>query len=397
MKLTINRRTALSILRYIRAHRISGKNMRRVDLIAPDPSPRKRWSKTAIDLSRFGVLGPFSDSVPLDVAVSSRSDYLRMKYASNTLYAAEGNLPRRSFIEIEPGLAMSCPELLFAEMATIMDLPDLLMLGYELCGGFSRDAIDPLNGPITLNRDPVTSCAKLRTFLQKTKWLEGASNARRALELLADNAWSSTESIVATIASLPFGEFGYELAPCVMNQRIYTPDSLKATTERGSRVPDILFGDSRVGINYDGAVHLDLDSIARAARDAQRYPETAAMEFELDRTIHEVRAKVVDDIRRNRELAAAGYVVFPVVKEDLYEEGSLDRVMMQVIEALERYANRDMSKHRRVMKNKFIAAKRQELIWSLLPGKHREFVSNRREAFPYLYQTHKVKEIMIGF
>lgn len=394
MKLTINRRTALFVLRYIRTHHVSGKNMRRIDLIAPNPTPRKRWSKTAIDLSRFGVPDSFSDDIPLDVAVSNRGDYLRMKFASNTLYGAEGNLPPNSFIEVAPGLAISCPELMFIEMATVMDAPTHLMLGHELCGGFARDSIDPLNGPVKLDCPPVTSCTKLKAYLEKTKWLSGAKQAWCTLELLSDNAWSPTESIIAAMASLPLAEFGYGLSVS-MNERIYTPEALSGVTDASSRVPDILFNDTHVGINYDGAVHLDLNSIVHVAMDAGRNPGDAKIGYALDQVIREVRAKAVDDIRRNRELAASGFIVFPVTKEDLYEEGGLDRVMMQVIEALEKFGQQDVGKHRRMMKSKFVRAKRQELVWSLLPGRHREYVSNRAEALPYLYASAHVAEYEI--
>ena len=397
MRMTLNRRTALYITRFIRSCGIPGGRMKRTDLIAPDPAPRKRWTQSAIDLSCVGITDPFGETLPLDVAVSSMADRVRMKHAFSTLYASEQKLPRRSFIEVAPGVAISCPELLFIEMGTVLDLPEHLMLGHELCGGFSRDASDPLNGPVRLHCKPVTSSEKIRKYLAQTKWLQGARQARRVLELLSDNAWSPTESVVATMASLPVEEFGYGLAPCVLNKRIETPEELVPVTEAGARKPDILFGEAHVGINYDGAVHLDLDAIVRAARDAERHPDEAEAEFWLDGVVQEVRAKAVDDIKRNRELAAAGYVVFPVVKEDLYNEGGLDRVMLQVCEALETFAGWDMSAQRRAMRSKFMSAKRQELAWSLLAGKHRSYVSSRKEAFPYLFKEGKKVEIMIGF
>ena len=183
----------------------------------------------------------------------------------------------------------------------------------------------------------------------------------------------------------------------MLNKRIETPEELASVTEAGARKPDILFDETHVGINYDGAVHLDLNAIVRAARDAERHLGEAEAEFGLNSVVREVRAKAVDDIKRNRELAAAGYVVFPVVKEDLYSEGGLDRVMLQVCEALETFAGRDVSAQRRAMKSKFMRAKRQELVWSLLAGKHWSFVSYRKEAFPYLFQEGKTVEISIGF
>lgn len=371
--------------------------MRRIDLIAPDPAPRKRWSQSAIDLSQYGIQSPFSEESPLDVAIANKSFSLRMKHSHNTLYASEQVIPPNSFVQIGPDLAMSCPELLFAEMATVLDLPKLLMLGHELCGEFSRDASNPLNGPVTYWLKPVTTRERIFAYLEQTRWLPGAALARRALELLSDNAWSPTESVVATMASLPIAECGFELSPCVMNRRIAATEALAPAAAASSRVPDILFGDAKVGINYDGAVHLDLDSVVGAAMELGRNPGSSATAVALDEVVKAVRAKAVDDIRRNRELAATGYVVFPVTKEDLYEEGGFDRVMIQVIEALEAFAHRDMGMHRSMMQSKFLSAKRQELIWSLLPGRHPDHVSYRKEAMPYLYQPSEVHEVIIGF
>ena len=320
-----------------------------------------------------------------------------MKHAHNTVYASEQVIPPNSFVQIGPDLAVSCPELLFAEMATVLDLPQLLMLGHELCGEFSRDAGNPLNGPVTYWLKPVTTREKIGAYLEQTRWLPGATLAWRALELLSDNAWSPTESVAATIASLPIAECGYELSPCVMNRRVAASEALAPAAATSSRVPDILFGDTNVGINYDGAVHLDLDSVVKAAMELERNPGSSATAVALDEVVRSVRAKAVDDIRRNRELAAAGYIVFPVTKEDLYEEGGFDRVMVQVIEALEVFARRDMGMYRSMMQSKFLSTKRQELIWSLLPGKHPDHVSYRREAMPYLYQPTEVREMTIGF
>jgi len=397
MKLTCNKQSALSITRYIRSTGMSGKGMRRVDIIGPDISPRKHWTKSLATLSAFGLDEQLDANDILHIAVTDSALRPSTPHVHATKYSTNLGIPSKSFIEVFPGLAISSPELLFLEMAEILDLPQLIMLGHELCGSFSRDHKDPLNGNVTLRVKALTTHAKLCDYARKVKYFRGSVTARRALGLLADNAWSPTESLVATMASLPFGEFGYELGPCVLNERVHASEWLKESTSVDNRVPDYLIAGTSVGLNYDGTVHLDLNAIVDAAMALGRNPERASTETNLNRIVHEVRAKAVDDIRRNRELAAAGYVVFPVVKEDLYEEGGLDRVMMQVIEALERYEGRDMSDHRRMMQNKFLRAKRQELIWSLLAGKHLKHVSNRKEALPYLYGESKVNEVMVGF
>ena len=53
---------------------------------------------------------------------------------------------------------------------------------------------------------------------------------------------------------------------------VYASGALESINEKEFRVPDILLGDSRIGINYDGAVHLDLGSIVNAAIEVDETP-----------------------------------------------------------------------------------------------------------------------------
>lgn len=295
----------------------------------------------------------------------------QLSLANTTVYTPEAGLPRRSFIDLGGGLSMSCPELLFAEMATIMDIPHLVLLGYELCGSYVRDPRDPRNGNARVGVSPVTSTAEIHAFLDEARWVRGADRAMYALEFVRDDAWSAMEAMVAALAALPVGEFGYEMGESTLNLRVDRPAALVGSNAKSSRVPDILFGDTRVGINYDGEGHLNLSAIADAAREAERNPGEAYAQAELGHAMRRVRAKAVDDIRRNRELAAAGYTVFPVTKEDLVEEGGLDRVMAQVVEAIELLDGRDMSIPRRLVNLRLVKAGRQNLIWSLMPASYK--------------------------
>ena len=395
MKLTCNRRSALRILRAIRSDsecRLS--SYPKTDLISPDPAPGKRWTRKLIDFSRFGLETSMSARQPLDVAVGSMGKRIQMKYARCSIYAGESCLPTGSFIDLREGLAISCPELLFVEMAKEMDPARHLMLGHELCGSFSRDPNDPRNGQVALDLTPVTSKARIAAYMEKASHLHGITAARRTLELLSDNAWSPTESLVATIVSLPIALFGYGLGACALNKRLEMPEQLRWTTDMSSRVPDILFPGVNVGLNYDGAVHLDLDSVIDAAVELERHPGEGWSQAQLDSVMRSVRSKAVDDIRRNRELAANGYLVFPVVKEDLYDEGALDRLMAQVFEIAEEFFKCDYSLQKRMLKLPLGRARRQELIWSLLPGK--QAGRHAKKLLPPPKKTPQLTEVTIG-
>ena len=393
MRITFNAQTALLITRTLRANRVDpavwGK---RIDLIPPDPSPGKRFTKKLFDMPHLGLALTTGKHPDLDVAVPAKELRLRMNGAHNTIYGSTRSLPPHSFIEVDDGIAISCPELIFLEMVDVMPLMRLVMLGHELCGTFSRDPYDPRNGEATLSCPPLTSCERIEAFIRETKWNAHAEQALRALSLVSDNAWSPTESIVAAVASLPYEEWGYGFGRCILNKRIDTSTGLALATGKDSRRPDILFEGTPVGLNYDGAIHLDLDAVAKAAMELERNPGEAANQQAFDAIVHEVRSKAVDDIRRNRELASAGYIVFPVTKEDLYEEGALDTVMLQVMKTIENLTGKDLSREKRLLEIRFCRGKRQELIWSVLPGKHPRHSKNLLGV-----GEPRVYEVMVGF
>ena len=83
-----------------------------------------------------------------------------------------------------------------------------------------------------------------------------------------------------------------------LNPRLDQSPALVELGTRQSRVPDMLFDGTDVGFNYDGRGHLDLDAIVRAARDGDDVWR------DLSGVVEGVRHKSIDDLRRDRELAA---------------------------------------------------------------------------------------------
>lgn len=69
----------------------------------------------------------------------------------------------------------------------------------------------------------------------------------------------------------------------------------------------------------------------RTATMAEGEDRTEA-EATLREKLESVRAKVVDDNKRNRQMAACGRIVFPVTKEDIYGWGSLDDLTRQILQ-----------------------------------------------------------------
>lgn len=380
MRITLNKRTALMLLRLARRKRgASGIRRRRVGLLDPDPSPAKHWTQKLLRVL-FAQAGANFDAVgKAEVCVSSLERRLKSKFVSCTVYGK--GLPEGPFLELTDGVAVSSPELLFVELANEMSLPEHLLLGFELTGRFARDPYRPVEGAATFDVPPVTSVKRIRAFLDSSRHLNGAGNARRTLALLADETWSPFEAVVAVMMSLPWEEYGYGFGRCELNPRIKVPEHLVGSAHKESRVPDILVGGTRVGVNYDGGDHLKLGAIANAGIALGRDPGNGHIAAELDRAIDDVRAKYVDDGRRDRELAADGYSVRTVFKEDLYQFGGLDRVMMQVMEALKLREGWDVGEYQRILQLEFARKERQALLQSMIPGRDLELPADVEEAF----------------
>ena len=83
-----------------------------------------------------------------------------------------------------------------------------------------------------------------------------------------------------------------------------------------------------------------------------------------------MRAKYLDDLRRNRELAASGAVVLPVTSEDLFQRGGLDTVMLEAVLLMEQSGELKPAKARELkaaIRMPALRRERQRIIWSLLP------------------------------
>ena len=342
MQLTLCAQTALRILRDIRCGRT--RHVGRCDLLPPRVrTPGKRTGAAIREGLEALGLDAWPEDEELHVLVPSRTERFRAKGVRCSYRM--GTIPRNAFLSLGNGVATSGPELLFVEMARVLEPADHLLLGLELCGRFSLPGTD---GPVSYGIPPATSVARLRAFLSKAEELRGAAQARETLGLLSDEAWSPMEAIVVALLVLPFGELGYGLGPVELNAR---HEASGQPTQRASRVPDVLFSGTHVGINYDGRDHFGLEEIARSAREAERTPGDQRLAREAEKALAEARRRIVEDKRRDRDLAAMGLTVVPVTYEDLMERGGLDLVVRQLIELVEREGARDCSIQRHMLES----------------------------------------------
>ena len=181
MKLTLNKWSALYVLRSLRANRERRSMLFcRTDIVPPDPAPMKRWGKGCFSKDAHPTIGLLYGQ-KLYVAVPSNETRVRTKGVSSTVYGS--GIPEKSFIDVDGGIAISSPELLFVELANDLRPIEHLMLGHELCGSFGRDAADPRNGDVTYDIPPLTSVGRIEAFIQQTRSIRGIARARASLAM----------------------------------------------------------------------------------------------------------------------------------------------------------------------------------------------------------------------
>ena len=367
MKLTVGLWDALRITRALRAQRVDLHCLPHGELQAPDPSPAKRWREQIIPLDSLYLQKPPCSEHPLEVLVDSegkapRAQFMHISSLQSCL------LPNGSFLKVNEETWIPCPELLFVLMGALLPPADHLALGLELCGEFSLDATHPTGGRATFGVPQATTVTEISSFLRDSSRIHlwGMKQAKRLSALISDDAWSPMEASVAVPLSLGIEDCGYGLGPITLNKRIR--NSSKFSGSRLSRVPDILFTGTHIGLNYDGAGHLPLEAVANAGINLGMNPGDGYRERELASATRAVRNKFLDDRRRDRELLASGLQVIPITSEDLYEPGGLDQVAKWTISRIEAEGSRELGLQRAALRSPALTADRQELIWSLLPG-----------------------------
>lgn len=360
MALTLSHQSALDVVRTLRSE---GNNLHEFDsipLTKPTPWVGERWTsgKFNPDVWRWSRPTP---AQPLHAFAYAGSG--RMRGALIREHTLRAELPSGSVLWLDEQSSIVCPELLFLQMAECFSMPALVMLGYELCGHYSRSAREPSSGEVTDGIPASTNVTSIKQYLAGFKWTRGLGFARKALRHVCDDAISVPEAVLATMYSLPSSESGHGLGPVTLNERVQVDDSGRWERSR-SRYPDLMFSFAPVGLNYDGSKHFDVTDLMIAAETFAHADEGSRDEAReaLREKITATRTKIVDDNTRNRQLAARGRIVFPVTKEDLSDGKHLDELTEQVLGCAHEVFDVDVSDFRRSLNDTSLTRDRWDML-----------------------------------
>lgn len=254
----------ITALEYWRAARTTERSYRSVASVKPllEKSPGSKSIKT----SDFGGL-----SRPLHVLVDS--DRTRRSSKDVISHVRKGALPSGAVIDSKKGFYVCSPELCFVQMAHLLDLPQVIELGYEFCGTY-----DVSSGEI-IQCDPLTSVKKLNSFALRAKGMAGRKKALRALRYVTEFSASPKETVLTMLLCLPYLLGGYGLTMPVLNYRIDMNKEARVIVGKNYCMCDLYWPDSKLAVEYDSdEFHTGPE---RIAQDSARRTALAAMDVSV--------------------------------------------------------------------------------------------------------------------
>ncbi|MCL2151179.1 MAG: hypothetical protein FWH50_03010, partial [Coriobacteriia bacterium] len=162
-------------------------------------------------------LGTSILSLPLHTIVASNDARRQTKHMFSHVYSMP--LPAGSFVRATPDLMVSSPDFCFQQMANVLSFVESIALGCEFTGSYRLDKwTEPERG--FRDDQPLSSVAKLESFVAKAAGVSGCVKARKALPYIIENSASPMETVIAILLTLPYRYGGFGLPQPTLNMDI---------------------------------------------------------------------------------------------------------------------------------------------------------------------------------
>lgn len=208
--------------------------------------------------------------------------------------------PAKRYLQLSPGMFIASPELTFIQMAEVMTLHELTLLGTELCSNFLRS---PFSSTGLESRDPLTTPKRLKKAVDQAGKFTGKSKADKALRFIQLGNKSPKEIETAIRFGLQRQYGGDGLPPFACNYHVDIPEAYKHLTDKPYIEIDFCWPKQKVAVEYDSDLHTGSEKIAK------------------------------DTMRRNI-LVAQGYKVIGITRMQSNSRREMDRVAEEVAIAL---------------------------------------------------------------
>lgn len=196
---------------------------------------------------------------PIQLIVWNKTDRRRTALTNcHVLNIRSGAYPA---VRIKRMLFCSTPELVFVQMANVLDAERLRFLGMELCGRFGID------GDVFL-RSQKTTPGMLAEQARALPGVHGRAKALEVAPLVIGGAASPMEIALTLMLCASRDQGGYGLPTPDLNRPIPVQGEARQFWDEDFITPDLQWQDARLAIEYDSDLYHS--ATHRIARDALR-------------------------------------------------------------------------------------------------------------------------------
>lgn len=231
-----------------------------------------------LDIWKLGIGEPSAEQ-PLEVLIGPNDKRIRSKAIKPRVW--KGAISPTAFRQVGKSIFVSSPEFTFLQLATRLELPELIALGMELCGTYRRNvevgsAEYGHTSRITVyHLQPLSTPKRLRGFLNTMGSAPGSPNAQKALNYVLPNSASPMETALYLLLCLPRKYGGYALPKPELNPPIVLSKAGRRHTLRSRAMPDLYWKSKKLDLEFNSDEFHDesnraSDSMRRKALERMR-------------------------------------------------------------------------------------------------------------------------------
>ncbi|MBE6473470.1 MAG: hypothetical protein E7Z99_07890 [Coriobacteriaceae bacterium] len=182
------------------------------------------------------------------------------------VHVKSGELPDRSFYELEDGVYVASPELCMLQLASKLVPAESVKLAMEMCGSYALDLL--YDDPGFCKRPQLTNPKKLEAFAARLYKPGSRARGVQFLRWVAAGSASPRETALCMLLCMPPRFGGYGLALPELNRRIDLSFAEQLAVGAHHYDCDLYWPNARVAVEYDSAQYHT--ALEKQERDAVR-------------------------------------------------------------------------------------------------------------------------------
>lgn len=264
MKVILSHTTALEYWRLVSAYRLPPPTISRV--LLPGASISKHTKQEVLDR-----IYPYYSQTPIHILTD---EHQRHAGSPDFIYhTCSKPLPEKSLVKIADDTYSVTPELCLMQLASEIELHELIRIACELCGTYT---LVP-DSQYRFGCSPITSPRKIEMYINRVSGIKGKKQLMSALPYILSGSASPMETILTMLLCLPYRYGGYGLPKPELNYNIYPKVHDRPYTSQRYYSCDLYWAKNKLAVEYDSNTYHT--GAHRIAKDSKRRDELTGLKI----------------------------------------------------------------------------------------------------------------------